>query len=293
MPTAIAPPTPPQPFLKWTGSKRQLLPQLISRLPADIASRTYYEPFLGGGSLFWELLPAKAVLSDANADLINVYQQVRDNVDALIDRLCEHKLRHASGVLSDTYFYAMRSVFNQGKQSDLDRAATFIYLNKTGFNGLYRVNGSGGFNVPMGDYKNPLICDENSLRACNDALSHGWRNVTLKAGSYDLWDEIEPNSLHYLDPPYAPVSATSSFTGYGKGGFTAQDQLKLKEWCDRIDKAGELFMLSNSVAPLILDLYKDYQVEFVDTRRSMAADAEKRGVIQEVIVRNYAISKIM
>jgi DNA adenine methylase len=287
MPTAIAPPTPPQPFLKWTGSKRQLLPQLISRLPANIASRTYYESFLGGGSLFWELLPAKAVLSDANVDLINVYYQVRNNVNELIDRLREHELKHGKGVLPETYFYAMRSVFNQGKQSDLDRAATFIYLNKTGFNGLYRVNGSGGFNVPMGDYKNPLICDEDNLRACSDALSPYWRNVTLKAGSYDLWDKIEPNSFHYFDPPYAPVSATSSFTGYGKGGFTAQDQLKLKEWCDRIDKAGELFLLSNSVAPLILDLYKDYRVEFVDTRRSMAADAGKRGIVQEVIVRNY------
>jgi DNA adenine methylase len=285
----IAPPTPPQPFLKWTGSKRQLLPQLISRLPADIASRTYYESFLGGGSLFWELLPAKAVLSDANADLINVYQQVRDNVDELIRLLSFSQDIHRECLLDSTEMARAYFLDNRGWKpaTDINKAERFIYLNKTCFNGLYRVNGSGDFNVPMGDYKNPLICDDDNLRACSDALSPYWRNVTLKAGSYDLWNQIEPNSFHYLDPPYAPVSATSSFTGYGKGGFTAQDQLKLKEWCDRIDKAGELFMLSNSVAPLILDLYKDYRVEFVDTRRSMAADAGKRGIVQEVIVRNY------
>lgn len=283
LPTALC-----LPFLKWTGSKQKLLPELVSRLPKDIAQRTYHEPFLGGGSLFWHLLPRSAYLSDANADLINCYHVVKNNVGELIERLQAHKDKHFGGVLPNTYFNNIRSNYNLRKLKPVEAAAAFIYLNKTCFNGLYRVNGSGSFNVPMGDYKNPLILDEQRLRTCSEILNDPSRNIIINTGKYDMWNKLaSSDSFFYIDPPYEPVSKTSSFTGYGKNGFTADDQQKLKLYCDELSQRGVKWMLSNSVAPLILDLYKDYVVNFVSTRRSISAKSESRGNCQEVIVRNY------
>jgi DNA adenine methylase len=277
-----------KPFLKWTGSKQKLLPELMSRLPKDIGDRTYFELFLGGGSLFWELQPKKAFLKDANAELINCYRVVKNSVGALIDALNVYKENHSKGVLTDTYYNLIRAKYNACKTNSISSAAMFLYLNKTCFNGLYRVNGSGGFNVSMGDYKNPLICDEQRLRACSELLNDPYREISLDVGKYDYWgSNCLKESFFYLDPPYEPISKTSSFRGYGKDGFTANDQLKLKEYCDRLSLRGVKWMLSNSTAPLILDLYKEYNLEFVDTRRSISANAESRGIVQEVIVRNY------
>jgi DNA adenine methylase len=253
-----------------------------------MAGRSYHEPFLGGGTLFWHLLPRKAFLSDANADLINCYKVIKDHPEKLIELLNFHKERHTSGVLPETYYNSVRNSFNANKGNFIGSAANFIYLNKTCFNGLYRVNGSGKFNVPMGDYKNPLICDEQRIRACTQILNDSYWDIELGSGNYKHFDEkISSKSMVYFDPPYEPVSKTSSFTGYGKNGFTINDQENLKAYCDELTDRGVKWMLSNSNAPLVLDLYKNYRIELVDTQRSISAKSETRGTVKEIIVRNY------
>jgi DNA adenine methylase len=267
-----------RPFLKWVGGKRQLLPELLTRLPDSY--RTYFEPFIGGGALYFAHRPERACISDINHELINVYSVVANDVEALIEALSQH-------VHSEEYFYTMREMDRLEDYSywtPLQRASRLLFLNKTCFNGLYRVNSQGYFNTPFGDYRNPTICDAENLRACSLALKK------TKVGCYSYMDVgklARKGDFVYFDPPYAPLNATSSFTGYVKDGFGSEDQVNLKNLCDKLTKKGVLWMLSNSTAPLILDLYEDYNMEKVRASRSINSKGDKRGKIHEVIVRNY------
>jgi DNA adenine methylase len=274
-----------KPFLKWVGGKRQLLPELKRRLPKRY--NRYHEPFVGGGALFFDQRPHEAALYDNNPDLIELYTVVRDQVDALIDRLQEHKLAHTAR--GQDYFYEMRDLDrggDLGALSAIERAARFIYLNRTCFNGVYRVNREGFFNVPYGRYKNPLICDEPNLRLCSEALKH----ATLSHGDFEqVLKGAQAGDFVYFDPPYVPLSATANFTGYTAGGFDEAMQLRLRRVCDALSDRGVFVMLSNSSAKWVLSTYKagGYKVEKVKATRAINAHGHKRGAIDEVIVRNY------
>jgi DNA adenine methylase len=267
-----------RPFLKWVGGKRQLLRSLLTRLPHTY--QTYFEPFIGGGALYFAHQPERAYISDINHELINVYLMVAQEVEALIDALSQH-------VYDKEYFYEIREMDRLEDYASwlpVSRASRFLFLNKTCFNGLYRVNSQGYFNTPFGNYRKPTICDPENLRACSLVL----KNTNIGCYSYgEVGKLAKKGDFVYFDPPYAPLNATSNFTGYVKDGFRYEDQVDLKNLCDRLTKKGVLWMLSNSTAPLILDLYQDYNIEKVYASRSINSQGDKRGKIQEVIVRNY------
>jgi len=205
-----------RPFLKWVGGKRQLVPELMRHVPAKFG--TYHEPFVGGGALFFALLPDDATISDLNKRLVRTYRGVCNSVDDVIELL-------KSCPYDREFYYRTRELDADALQNH-ELAAWFIYLNKTGFNGLYRVNKSGGFNVPFGRHTNPTICDEPNLRACSAALQ---RARTLNTGFEAVLERANPGDFVYFDPPYVPLSATSSFTSYTSDGFTAADQLRLRD----------------------------------------------------------------
>ncbi|MGE4295984.1 MAG: DNA adenine methylase [Campylobacterales bacterium] len=281
-----------KPFLKWVGGKRQLLPELKKRLPKKF--NAYHEPFIGGGALFFSLTPRNATLYDNNAELIGLYNVVKNDVEALIGLLHEHKIRHEAG--AHDYFYAVR---NQDRQADflqksaVERAARFVYLNRTCFNGVYRVNSEGFFNVPYGCYKNPLICDETNLRACSAAL----QNVGLLQGDFEqVLQTAGAGDFVYFDPPYVPLSDTANFTGYTAAGFDKTMQERLKTVCDRLTDRGVFVMLSNSSAPWVVETYKTagYKVEKIKATRAVNAKASGRAAaLNEVIVRNYTIKGLI
>lgn len=267
-----------KPFVKWAGGKTQLLPELRSRFPREY--NRYLEPFVGGGALFFDVQPRNAYLSDANPDLINAFQVVRDAVEELIKDLQQH-------VYEKTYYYALRDAdrdpsFNQWTQ--VKRASRFIYLNKTCFNGLYRVNAKGQFNVPFGRYKNPTLCDEKNLRLCNQVL----QTAALRCETFtDVAHAARPGDFIYFDPPYAPSSQTANFTGYSLDGFRENDQRDLSDLCRQLDESGVHFMLSNSFTPLAQELYKEFKVEVVQAARAINSKASHRGRVNELVVTNY------
>lgn len=269
------------PIVKWAGGKRQLLDDITPLLPSDITS--YCEPFLGGGAVLFSIQPRKAIVNDLNADLITVYEVVRDDVDALISSLRTHK--NTPG-----YFYTIRNVDRDKeayrKMSKVEIASRLIYLNKTCYNGLYRVNQAGEFNTPYGRYKNPNIVNEPALRAVHDYFMNNDISFFHEDFSAVL-DKAGKGTFVYLDPPYDPVSETASFTGYHKGGFDRREQIRLKECCDRLTERGIQFMLSNSATGFIKDLYNGYTITTVKAKRAVNNDASKRGEIDEVIIRNY------
>ncbi len=267
-----------KPFLKWAGGKTQLLPELMARIPRNY--NHYFEPFIGGGAMFFALQPPQATLSDINPDLINLYQVVRDSVEALIEDLSTH-------IYQKEYFYQLR---NRDRSPDfkhwtaIQKASRLIYLNKTCFNGLYRVNSKGQFNVPFGRYTNPKICHADNLRACSQAL----QNVTLKVSHFeDIANKADAGDFVYFDPPYVPINETSSFIGYAKEGFTVAMQIKLRDICILLDQKEVKFMLSNSAVPLILELYQDFDWQLIKAFRSINSKGNKRGKIDEAIIRNY------
>ena len=273
-----------QPVLKWAGGKRQLLPQIKKFIPAGI--HTYYEPFLGGGAVLFFLQPHHAIVNDNNAELMNVYHVIRDKVDALVEDLKKH--RNEAG-----YFYKIRGLDRMPEYEELtpvQRASRLIYLNKTCYNGLFRVNKSGEFNAPFGRYKNPNIVNEIVLRAVSKYLNE----CDIQFLNADFEEAVAGSSrtsFIYFDPPYYPISDSSNFTGYTLDGFTKEDQIRLKHLCDRLDKKGVRWLLSNSAAPFIIDLYNSpqYHVDFVSANRMINSKADGRGEIQEVLVRNYEI----
>lgn len=268
------------PFLKWAGGKRSLLPDLRARLPTTFGA--YYEPFAGGGALLFDLLPrdGRTAISDSNAALIHTYLAVRDHPGELIERLKEHAAQH-----SPEYYYMVRAQHNL--TDPLTIAARTIYLNKTCFNGLWRVNRRGEFNVPIGRYAKPAICDAANLRACHHALA----GVEIRCQDYAA---ITPQAgdFVYLDPPYDPVSRTASFTAYGMMGFGEKDQEALADFCGALGASGVMFMLSNSHTPFIRSLYeaRGFQVDVVRAPRAVNSKASARGSVEEVIVTNYAHS---
>lgn len=268
------------PFLKWVGGKRQIMPSILTRIPKKYS--TYYEPFVGGGALLFELEPAKAVINDYNAELINTYNVIRDDVNALIKDLKNHKNE------SD-YFYQIRAIDRSEaftKLTDVERASRIIYLNKTCYNGLYRVNSSGEFNSPFGKYKNPNIVNEPTLKAVNKYFNAC--QIEILNGDYEnSLKNISKNSFVYFDPPYHPVSESANFTGYIEGGWDESDQKRLKNVCDRLNKQGVKFLLSNSATEFIKGLYKGYVVDTIKANRAINSDGDKRGEVEEVLIRNY------
>lgn len=270
-----------QPVLKWAGGKRQLLSEILKYIPTK-GITTYYEPFLGGGAVLLHLQPSKAVVNDTNKELINVYTVIRDHVEELIEDLQKH-------TNDEDYYYTVREKDRTGElenMTDVQKASRIIFINKTCYNGLFRVNKHGHLNVPFGNYKKPNFTNEIVLRAVSNYL----RKNSIKFMSVDFEESlkgIRKNSFAYLDPPYFPISDSSSFTGYTLDGFNKDDQIRLKKVCDKLSKRGVKFLLSNSAAPFILDLYKDYNIEIVGANRSINSVGSKRGEIEEVLVRNY------
>lgn len=270
-----------KPFIKWVGGKRQLLSELQRYLPENITD--YFEPFIGGGALLWTLAPQQLrslTINDYNAELMNAYQVVRDKPQQLLASLAQHRN-------AEEYYYQLRALDRQDdflRRSAVTRASRFIYLNKTGYNGLYRVNSKGQHNVPFGRYANPTLADADTIYACSAFL----QQVKLMQGDFDaIRPLLTAEAFVYLDPPYAPVSATANFTSYTDKGFDQGMQLRLKELCDYIDSIGAQFMLSNSAAPLVYELYQDYHIVEVQATRAVNSKASGRGKVTELIVRNY------
>lgn len=269
------------PVVKWVGGKRQLLDEITPLLPKHITS--YCEPFLGGGAVLFSIQPTKAIVNDLNEDLIIVYEVIRDDVETLIESLKKHEN-------TAEYFYAIRDTDRNkesySSMSRVEKASRLIYLNKTCFNGLFRVNSLGEFNSPFGHYKNPNIVNEPVLRAVSKYFNAN--NISFYSEDFaETLNRVGKGGFVYLDPPYDPVSDTASFTGYNKGGFDRNEQIRLKQCCDELTTRGVKFMLSNSATDFIKDLYKDYRVTVVKAKRAINSDASKRGAIEEVLITNY------
>lgn len=269
------------PVVKWVGGKRQLIETFKPLLPKRIT--TYCEPFVGGGALLFSLQPNTAYINDINNDLIGVYEVIKNDVETLIFALSEYKNEA-------NFFYSVRD-WDRDKEkyselSAVEKAARIIYLNKTCYNGLYRVNNAGEFNSPFGNYQNPNIINAPVLRA----VSAYFNTATIHFSSGDYADTlclIPKGTFVYLDPPYDPISETANFTGYSRGGFSRNDQIRLRECCDDLDKRGIKFMLSNSATDFIKEQYAAYNITIVQAKRMVNSVAAKRGDIEEVVVRNY------
>ncbi|MFN0248274.1 MAG: DNA adenine methylase [Kofleriaceae bacterium] len=276
LPVALPALQPASPIIKWVGGKTRLLPELLSRMPARFGR--YYEPFAGGLALYFRVAPERAVISDANADLIALYTAVATDVGAVIKRLARHREEH-----DERHYYAMREKWNQlhGTMSNADRAAMFIYLNKTCFNGLWRVNRAGDFNVPIGRYTDPPICVPEALRAAHSLLAR----AELRQGDYRAAvEDAEKGDFVYFDPPYDPVTPTANFTSYSADGFGPDDQRTLAETARALVGRGCKVMLSNSDTPFIRSIYKGFKIATVKCPRAINSNAAKRGDVDEVIV---------
>jgi len=270
-----------RPFLKWVGGKRQLLHEIAPLVPRD--GGRYFEPFIGGGAVLFATQPRKAVVNDANPGLIEVYGVLRDDLPGLLVELRRH-------VNTAAHYYAVRDWDRDpaafAALPPASRAARFIYLNKTCYNGLYRVNASGLFNTPFGNYANPAIVDEPVLRAVSSYLRGA--DAQLSTGDYgESLSTATTGDFAYLDPPYDPVSETSNFTGYVQGGFARAEQVRLRETCDDLNARGVRFLLSNSATEFIRDQYANYTVQIVRATRAINSKASGRGAIDEVLVRNF------
>lgn len=268
------------PFLKWAGGKSAIAERIHSLLPPDVRERVYREPFLGGGAMFFYLQPQKAFLSDTVRSLIDTYKTVQKQVEVLIHRL--HKLRDDH---SEEHFYKIRERFNQERSAEvLDRAAWLIYLNKTCFNGLFRTNKSGEFNVPFGRFANPRVVDPEKLRVASGLLDR----AKIKHATFDaLVDDAEPDDMIYLDPPYDPISKTSSFAGYAEGGFGREDQERLAEMFRLLDDRRCLLALSNSDTEFVRKLYAGFDISPIIAPRAISSKSATRGEVSELLIRNH------
>ncbi len=265
-----------RPFVKWAGGKRRLLEQYEAYLPAPSQFRRYFEPFLGGGAVFFHLRPTAAILTDLNAELINCYEMVKEQPDELIAHLQKHKM-------TEKYFYHLREIAPH-TLSALERASRFIYLNKTCYNGLYRVNSHGQFNVPFGRYKRPTICDPTIIRAASLSL----QNAKLKVASFEkAVTQAKRGDFIYFDPPYVPLTPTASFTSYTSPSFDEEDQMMLAGLVRQLDARGCLVMVSNSNTELVRQLYRGFNIETVRCSRSINSNAFARGAIIELVIKNY------
>lgn len=267
------------PILKWAGGKRKLIPNILGLFPSDYKKRVYHEPFIGGGALFFKIKPVKGSINDVNPRLINFYKVVRDKPEELISQATTY-------IHDKEEFYQRRDQFNQPGLSDVEDASLLLYLNKTAFNGLYRVNSKGGFNVPFGSYKNPTIVPENRIREASKIL----QDIEIICTDFTyILDMSQEGDLCYFDPPYLPVSATAAFTSYSKDGFSYHDQLRLRDACIELDENGILFVLSNSFVPSLVEKYteiENFELHVVKANRAINSVASKRGPIKEILVTN-------
>jgi len=271
----------PRPFLKWVGGKTQLLRHIVGLIPEAV--ETYYEPFIGGGAVFFHLRPPRAVLGDLNQELIDCYGAVRDRLPELVDALGAHYYEQG-------HYYETRAL----RPADLEvpaRAARTIFLNRTGFNGLYRVNQKGGFNVPFGRYTNPQICDEENLEACSGVLD----SAELRCGPFaEVLATVGRGDFVYLDPPYVPVSKTANFTGYVAGGFGPDDQTALAKELERLHAVGARFVISNADVDGVREMYEALDIDTlrvigVQALRAVNSKTTKRGRVGEVLVTNVPL----
>ncbi|MFA5382019.1 MAG: DNA adenine methylase [Candidatus Micrarchaeia archaeon] len=271
-----------KPFVKWVGGKRQLIDILFENIPTSFSN--YHEPFVGGGALYFRLwdegLIKKAYLNDFNSHLYNVYKIIKSKPSELIEELKTSKYQNEK----KTYYKLRNKYNNQEYQDDTERAALFIYFNKTGFNGLWRVNSKDQYNVPMGKYKNPTLCDEDNIKLVSEAL----KKATLSNKDFSsVMGNTKANDFVYFDPPYHPLTETSNFTTYTKFDFTKEDQIRLKKLYVTLDLKKVNVMLSNSPAPLIMQLYSNYNPIKVQAKRMINCKSDKRGAIEEIVAMNY------
>ena len=267
------------PILKWVGGKRQLLDSILPFIPAE--NTLYVEPFVGGGAVAFSQHPKQARLFDSNDELINVYRVVRDNPQELLSQLEVHEKNNSSD-----YYYSVRRLDREDNftsLSDVERAARIIYLNKTGYNGLYRVNSQGQLNVPYGRYKNPNIVNRDNILKLSAYLSQN--DVYLGSGDFtEALENLPAGSFVYFDPPYVPLSETSNFTGYTGTGFSFDDQKRLRDACLRLRENGIHFVQSNSDADLVHELYKDFEIRTVQAKRAVNSVGSKRDKVNEVLI---------
>ncbi|MFC3928563.1 DNA adenine methylase [Streptococcus caprae] len=271
-----------QPFTKWTGGKRQLLPVIKSLMPDDY--NNYFEPFIGGGAVFFDLIPKKATINDFNSELINCYHQIKDNPEKLIELLTEHQKNN-----SKEYYLELRSADRDDRINDMtntERAARIMYMLRVDFNGLYRVNSKNQFNVPYGRYKNPKIVDSELILSISSYLNNN--DICILNGDFEeAIKNVQAGDFVYFDPPYIPLSETSAFTSYTHEGFSYEEQVRLRNVFKRLDKKGAYVMLSNSSSPLVEELYEGFNIHKVNAIRTNGARASSRGKISEIIVTNY------
>lgn len=290
-----------KPFIKWVGGKSQLLEEIRKKYPQKI--ERYCEPFVGGGAVLFDILqkfqPKEVLINDINKELINTYYQVKNQCEELIEQLYEiqTKYRNFTQEEKKELFYEKRNRYNELKVNgddaeNLEKATLFIFLNKTCFNGLYRVNSKGSFNVPFNNAKNPLICDAENLRSCSKVL----QNVTFRVGDYKECENfIDEKTFVYLDPPYRPLTQTSAFTSYSENQFLDKEQIELAQFIDNIAKKGSTILASNSDPKnsneddnFFDNLYSNFEIERVSASRMINANPEKRGAINELLITNIA-----
>ena len=297
---------PAKPFLKWAGGKTKLITDIEKTIPKDLLTSkfTYIEPFVGSGAvLFWMLnnFPKleKAVINDINEDLINTYKTISSNPKELISilEILQNEFHNLEGNEENKklYYYQKRELYNKRKEEQSGQAALFIFLNRTCFNGLYRVNSKNLYNVPMGGYKKPTICDKENILAVSNTL----QKVEILNGDFEqTLNHADKNSLFYFDPPYKPLSETSSFNSYAKDEFNDSEQVRLKNFCSKLDALNHTWILSNSDVKgknendnFFDDLYSDFNIQRVDARRNINANPEKRGKLTELLITNQTNSQ--
>lgn len=275
----------PKPFVKWAGGKRQLIPTLNQNLPESFG--TYYEPFLGGGALLFHILTdkngQKCSISDLNSDLVLAYTTIRDRIDTLIASLKNHEKNYLKD--SASYYYSIRE---SNPRSEIEKTSRLIFLNRTCFNGLYRVNSKGKFNVPLGKYSNPNIVNEENIRAVSHILQSS--RISIKCRDFEaVLRDAKKGDLVYFDPPYQPVSATANFTSYTNKDFTYDDLTRLAELCLKLDSRGCKVLLSNSDSKEVADIFSKspWKITRIEANRSINSNSKKRTGHFELLIKNY------
>jgi DNA adenine methylase len=269
------------PLLKWAGGKRSLVKLILELLPNDYLERSYHEPFIGGGALFFKLEPRRGSVSDINTRLMNFYRVVRDNPEELVEKASEYKYNKEE-------YYRLRDRFNERPKNPVEDAALMLYLNKTGYNGLYRVNSKGEFNVPFGRYVDPTIVPRRNIRKASRILKY----IDIRSEDFEyLTSVVNPGDFCYLDPPYDPVSDTANFTNYSVFGFNKDDQERLAKLCYRLDDMGVIFILSNSDTNLIKKLYheRNFKIKQLETNRLISSKVSSRNSGLDVLITNSGL----
>jgi len=268
-----------EPILKWAGGKRTLIPELVLRFPPPSSNFRYHEAFFGGGAVFFEISPVKGTINDINKKLMNFYAVVRDHPQELINKAGEYKYE-------ENEYYKLREIYNDNNLSNIESASILLYLNKTAYNGLYRENSSGAFNVPFGTYNNPTIVNERQILKASRLL----KNVDIHSDDFSyVLNCAEKGDLCYFDPPYVPISTTSNFTTYSSNGFTNKNQESLCNLCNTLDEKGIFFILSNSYREELKGMYEknpNFTIDIINASRMISCKTASRGIIKELLIHN-------